>query len=519
MKHTTLSVLGGSVVVALVAAACGSGSGGGGTAGSGTGAVSGTGATSGSGGGGTSATGGTSGAGGASGAGGTSTGPCTEGAAQCVGNTPQTCESGAWKSGSPCPFACLAGTCSGSCAPGATQCSGFTPQTCDASGNWIDGTACQFACAAGACTGVCTPGETKCKLTTPQTCDANGAWQNGTACPYGCDKGVCKDACVAGEFNCNGNEVQQCDVGPPAKWVPKSPALNCSPTANTACDKATGTCKAVPTVGTATSTGTYYQYATFNTAAGFLGGYDVDSYEDKIYVNRSSYLDVYQVTLLDTDGDGKLEPDQHPSNPLATGPKEQRTLKLLKSYLKTTDNVPLGGGSVAELFALSDRIYSLGPTHNGEISEYILGTKATKQVVAPTTGLYFSQLGFGDADGLWYASNEGNRRVYSYHAATKQWVAEFNYPNLVGGHMDGLEVIVSPKTGEQYVFVSDMTSDFLGQYRKDPTGWTQVNLFVYTDTTSQVLEGMGFGALNHFWATGGSILYEIGGGDLAQYLE
>jgi hypothetical protein len=29
---------------------------------------------------------------------------------------------------------------------------------------------------------------------------------------------------------------------------------------------------------------------------------------------------------------------------------------------------------------------------------------------------------------------------------------------------------------------------------------------------------MGFGALNHFWITGGSILYEIGGGDVAVYV-
>jgi hypothetical protein len=29
---------------------------------------------------------------------------------------------------------------------------------------------------------------------------------------------------------------------------------------------------------------------------------------------------------------------------------------------------------------------------------------------------------------------------------------------------------------------------------------------------------MGFGALEHFWATSGTYLYEIGGGDIQKYL-
>jgi hypothetical protein len=34
-----------------------------------------------------------------------------------------------------------------------------------------------------------------------------------------------------------------------------------------------------------------------------------------------------------------------------------------------------------------------------------------------------------------------------------------------------------------------------------------------------LVEGMGFGAFNHFWATGGYSLYEVGGGDLTTYVE
>ncbi|MCC6901763.1 MAG: hypothetical protein IT377_22525 [Polyangiaceae bacterium] len=57
---------------------------------------------------------------------------------------------------------------------------------------------------------------------------------------------------------------------------------------------------------------------------------DVDSFGDYFYLSRTSqYLDVYQVTLKDTDGDGQLEPDQHPDNPLHTGPMEERALTFV----------------------------------------------------------------------------------------------------------------------------------------------------------------------------------------------
>lgn len=52
----------------------------------------------------------------------------------------------------------------------------------------------------------------------------------------------------------------------------------------------------------------------------------------------------------------------------------------------------------------------------------------------------------------------------------------------------------------------------------------QENLFQYNDGTGADVEGMGFGALHHFWigncgyGSGGvHKLYEIGGGDLDRY--
>jgi hypothetical protein len=130
-------------------------------------------------------------------------------------------------------------------------------------------------------------------------------------------------------------------------------------------------------------------------------------------------------------------------------------------------------------------------------------------------------LGRGATDGTFFAAHEWSRMVYSFHEPTSAWVLEFEYPNLAGGHMDGIEVVTSPATGEQYVYVSDMTSDYLGQYRFNQVSglWVQENVFEYAGTGSYV-EGLAFGALNHFWITGsGADLYEIGGGDLSAYID
>jgi hypothetical protein len=365
----------------------------------------------------------------------------------------------------------------------------------------------------------CIPGSMKCVNLKEVYCDANGDW--------GLPQGLCNQVCKSGQFSCNCNQVMQCNVGPPASWVPKSPALVCNAALGQKCDAATGTCKALTTIGTSTSTGTYLQYGVFNQSAGvFKGGYDVDGDGEFLYVNRGggnqpgTNLDVYKITLMDTDGDGKMEPNQHPQNALDPGPMEQRVLSFVKTYSKATDNAPVGIAAMAELFAAPDRIYSLGPTRNGDITEYIFATKTTNVVIDSTASFPLSEMGFGSYDGVWYGSNEDNRRVYSFCLARKEWMAEFNYPNLAGSHMDGIEVIVSPGTGMQYVYVSDMTSDFLGQYRRDGNGnWIQENLFKYNDVTGSSVEGMGFGALNHFWITGGNTLIEIGGGDLTAYLQ
>lgn len=69
-------------------------------------------------------------------------GVCDEGAKQCAGNTPQTCEAGQWQSVTPCKASsCLDGSCMGACETGDERCSDNTPQTCNA-GSWEGATPC-----------------------------------------------------------------------------------------------------------------------------------------------------------------------------------------------------------------------------------------------------------------------------------------------------------------------------------------------------------------------------------------
>ena len=70
--------------------------------------------------------------------------------------------------------------------------------------------------------------------------------------------------------------------------------------------------------------------------------------------------------------------------------------------------------------------------------------------------------------------------------------AIFSYPSYAGGHQDGLEFAAG------YLWVSDMTSDMIGQWQVHPdTGlWTEFAIYTYTNPAH--VEGMGFGANNHF---------------------
>ncbi|MCD6497387.1 MAG: hypothetical protein J7M25_03680 [Deltaproteobacteria bacterium] len=377
-----------------------------------------------------------------------------------------------------------------------------TPETCD------DGIQNQDESSTD-CGGICPP----CPVSF--TCNDDSDCESGA-----CTNGVCQ-VCKAGTFSCFGNTIRQC-ANDEGSWIN---GATCNPfpqNGATMCDATAGACVPIPITGNSPGnnnenvTGVYYKFAHFTNADGLLtSAYDVDSYQDLIYANRGgAHIDCYRITLLDSDGDGKLEPNQHPDNPDNLGPMEQRTLALVQTY-----DVTLGSGSISEIYATATKLYFPRNNQNGKIFEYDMGSG---QVTTAVDGsdLSISELSYDDVDGVWYGSNEGARRIFAFDNDAGVWVPQFQYPEMYGSHLDGQEFVRDPNTGIGYEYVSDMTSDYIGQFTKDATGnWIQLNLFRYNDPNQEVVEGMGYGALNHFWAGAGSAIYELGGGDLSHYTD
>lgn len=415
---------------------------------------------------------------------------CTLGASRCSGNIINVCKDegqgvAAWVSDSPC----------------------FGTQVCQESAG---SARCVDLCTNGQkdgdevdvdCGGPCTP----CAL--GKVCVLDKDCASGA-----CVSGVCK-LCAATQHSCDGNLLRICNDDN-ASW---STVATCDPNKGEACDADAKKCEVLSVLGTPTVTGSYYLFANFvKGKSEFRGGYDVDGYEDLLYVNNATKLDVYRVTLEDTDGDEKLEPNQHPDNLDNIGPKEERKL----TYLKTYDNVVLGAGSKGEIYAEKDRIYFLkdeGTLTN--IYEFVFATGVTTLVHKGNVRL--TCLGYDKEAKRWYGGfNSTIRRVFSFHPNGGGWALEFVYPPLMAGaHLDGIEVVSDPKTGVAYLYASDMTSDFLTQYYRDASGkWVQKNVFEYKELQNQPVEGMGFGAFSHFWITSGNALYEVGGGDLQKFV-
>jgi len=357
---------------------------------------------------------------------------------------------------------------------------------------------------------------TYCSDELAYTCDGSGDTTSTENCVPGyCVEGTGCVPCLEGQFDCVGAQVMECNtaVNPPV-WQSVD---TCDPASNEVCSIELGACTGSSVIGDTTPTGVYYQFAYFTSANGLQAGrsvYDVDGIDDRLYVvTTGGAIDVYQVELLDSDGDGIFEPNQHPDNPDETGPIEERTL----TFVETISYPGSLSASINELFITPTSIFVGGD----ELSEFDIGMGTlTPTLTRPAWINRLSQIGYDEVYGHWYASSEQARRVIQYDPVSMTWGIAFDFPNMSGNHMDGLELVTDPNTGIPYVYVSDMTSDFIGQYRKDPNlGWVQENLFEYAGTAGSLVEGMGFGPINHFWASGGADLYELGGGDLADFVE
>ncbi len=331
-----------------------------------------------------------------------------------------------------------------------------------------------------------------------------------------CDSGACSNGtcvlCHSGAYKCFGNYLKIC-ADDESTW---NDVDHCDPTNLEVCDAVNGTCASSTPVGNGPDgvTGTYYLFVRFTEDdSEYRGGADVDCLNEHCFVNRGgSQVDEYTIEILDSDGDGVLEPNQHPDNPDNTGPVEERVL----TYVQTYDVPSMASPGASELYITQTDFFFTSPQG---VYQY---DRASGQstLIAPWSSslpVFNEVLAFDEVNQIFYTAVDP-RHVFSWDDGHSEWVLEFSYPNLSGDHNDGLEVVTDPNTGIPYVYVSDMTSDFIGQYLKHADGhWEQVNLFQYNEDNGDYLEGMGFGALSHFWACGPHTLYEIGGGDLSRY--
>ncbi len=253
--------------------------------------------------------------------------------------------------------------------------------------------------------------------------------------------------------------------------------------------------------------------------------HDNNTFGNNIYVNSGDKIDWYTVSTATATGS---DVDTHPSNfgPDGTsgggddniGPMLTRTL----TYENTFSTSTIGMGTRSEIFAAANGVYFLDDRDGVSLYDF---SSSSVSVVTNPFGNYsttnggdtraLSQLG-RKSDGTWIASNEAND-VYQYNGTG--WDFLFThalFPN--GGHLDGLEVAFLDVTdnniddAEEFIFMSDMYADNIGRYSL--AGVLQETYTYPGGGAAIVVEGMGFGANDHFWMTGSGHLYEVGGGAL-----
>ncbi|WP_198263279.1 PEP-CTERM sorting domain-containing protein [sulfur-oxidizing endosymbiont of Gigantopelta aegis] len=269
----------------------------------------------------------------------------------------------------------------------------------------------------------------------------------------------------------------------------------------------------------------FYEFSVYE---GSGSEYDVASYGNTIYYGGGT--SVYSIDVAVADMSKKDEP-RYLADGITANPNYQtRLFSNSQSYNLSGAPSRLRAASVGEMWVDANYIYT------GASNESIYAfNKTTGSYVSSASKIYSSGLPYASADwgsplsflsyggGKWWAGGE-NQSVYSSIDGSN-WNFEFNsIPTLGGSHLDGLEWV------NGNIWLSDMTSNYMMRwgFGDNPetlateTGWTQWNIFDYTEElggAAKAVEGMGFGALGHFWAGSGSAIYEVGGGDIGQYTD
>jgi hypothetical protein len=297
--------------------------------------------------------------------------------------------------------------------------------------------------------------------------------------------------------------------------------------------------KIVATPSVAASPGDdYYTYSTYSptgqSGLGACGGYvDADDNEYFYYwtdYSVSSPAGMAYKVQVETAGD----PNMHPDNPENTGPIAPRTFTEINSHDCIGDMGVSFYVCDADEFYVDDTGIYLGPgtdgIHKWDHDWNYIGKIGPELFAAQSlaydsdTKIWYAGLAWSWT-GTWPPTDwshwDYSQRDIAALADTdndgdymdESWVLAFTTPGYAGGHHDGMEYV------KPNMWISDMTSDKIAQWRQLSGVWTEVEVFDYTEAA--VVEGMGFGPNKHFWISGffSNYIYEIGGGALQVAVE
>ena len=270
----------------------------------------------------------------------------------------------------------------------------------------------------------------------------------------------------------------------------------------------------------------YFIYGNTTVSGYAVDGYKLNDTAGLLYVDYGGTCSIYQVSIP-----AGADPNMHRDNPNATGDMAPRTFTLVGSHNFRAD-CGWSAGHQSEFYVDENENYiyygaryaieKWNRNANGTFGAYLGRVQGGGGTPIPgtqdnLTGYTGTQewgetLAYDHSTNTWYVCTR-DRWVYSFNASVDTaWQFEFTYPTYHGSHHDGMEFV------NDYLWISDMTSDKIGQWEKQPAGsWIEVNNFTYSFT--EYVEGMGFEPLGHFWVTSGSKLYELGGGELQKWLE
>jgi PKD repeat protein len=264
------------------------------------------------------------------------------------------------------------------------------------------------------------------------------------------------------------------------------------------------------------------------------GSYGPDGYRGSDGIDRVVFYNptspgtatayIYKVTVPPG-----ADPNMHPDNPYATGPIAPRTFTLDKSF-----ELGVNPGHTSEFYVRNWKDSQTGEQHtdiylgaNPEIRKYAydstIGNYRFDSIIAPGSpiepdGRPTQTLAYDPKNNVWYAgATSWNydpgitiRKVWKYDASqgsNGQWVLAFDYTTAETTekpHHDGMEYVGG------YLYLADFHGDYIKQYT---TSGSLIKTF-YHPPLGHELEGMGYGALKHFWIGSNTVIEELGGGTL-----